>query len=855
MDLTIAHESGSPSNRLLEREQPLALIDETLASARAAKARLVMFEGAAGLGKSRLLEYARDKARNSGVGVLWARGSEIERDYSCGVELQLFAHTVRSLPPLGRRQLLSRLPAAVRALFSSPPDEGAIGEAGELALLHGLLLLTAELAEAGPLMLILDDAHWADLPSLRFLAYLAARLDELTVPVLAARRTGEAGERTALLDHLSAVPNATVQRLNPLGRESVAAVVRREITADADAELCEAFSTLTGGNPFYLLELLRALKEQGKRAPTVSAEALRVLNPDSIARSVLMRIVGLPAGSMELAQAVAILGSGAEPRLAWALAGIDAATASRALDALTAAELLNREQALSFVHPLVAQVITSDIPVHTRGHLHRQAAVLLGAEHADPERVAAHLLAATCAGDSWAVEALRSAGRRAMAHGGTESAVRYLKRALDEPPTLPTRAELLVELGEAEAAAGRPTAPERLEQALALIDDPARRAEVWRIRGGALFVQGRHAEAARAFDSGAEELERLGDNARAREFHAAYVAAATIDPALRTEALSRADRLLVGLPNDLAAADRVILAQAALHHSLAGAPRDFVRDLALRAWDGGALLNDETASGFNWTLISGALYFTDELELALEVCEAAMADARALASPLAFATASYERSLPLFQLGRITAAAADAQAAVDAARYGWSMYSRSALYIQAMCQLERDELDAAAETLAILEQESPDSSIEHPALLDAHAILLRRRGFAREALAEHLEVGRLFGEVFGVHTTGDIAWRLGAAEAALDTGDRDLGATLAAEELTFARKVGLTRGIIGALRVQALAETGERRIALLQEAVAQPEPAPARLEHLRALVELGSALRRANRRADCRAAR
>lgn len=567
-----------------------------------------------------------------------------------------------------------------------------------------------------------------------------------------------------------------------------------------------------------------------------------------------MRVVGLPAGSMELAQAVAILGPGGEPRLASALAGIDAATASRALDALAAAELLNPEQALSFVHPLVAQAITGDIPVHTRAHLHRQAAVWLGAEHADPERIAAHLLAATCAGDSWAVEALRSAARRAMAHGGAESAVRYLERALDEPPTAPTRAELLVELGEAEAAAGRPTAPERLKQALALIEDPARRAEVWRIRGSALFMQGRHAEAARAFDAGAEELERFGDNARAREFHAAYVAAATIDPTLRTEALSRANRLLVDLPNDLAAADRVILAQAALHHALAGGPRDFVRDLALRAWDGGALLNDETASGFNWTLISGALYFTDELELALEVCEAAMADARALASPLAFATASYERSLPLFQLGRISAAAADAQAAVDAARYGWSMYSRSALYIQAMCQLERDELDAAADTLAILEHESPDSSIEHPALLDAHAILLRRRGFARESLAEHLEVGRLFGEVFGVHTTGDIAWRLGAAEAALDAGDRDLGATLADEELAFARKVGLTRGIIGALRVRALAETGERRLSLLQEAVAQPEPAPARLEHLRALVDLGAALRRANRRAVPRAA-
>lgn len=89
------------------------------------------------------------------------------------------------------------------------------------------------------------------------------------------------------------------------------------------------------------------------------------------------------------------------------------------------------------------------------------------------------------------------------------------------------------------------------------------------------------------------------------------------------------------------AGERALLAQAALHHALAVAHRDAVRELAMRSWDGGSLLEDETAAGLNWTLVTGALDFTDELELALGICNAAVDDAQRRASPLAFATASY----------------------------------------------------------------------------------------------------------------------------------------------------------------------------------------------------------------------
>jgi DNA-binding CsgD family transcriptional regulator len=549
---------------------------------------------------------------------------------------------------------------------------------------------------------------------------------------------------------------------------------------------------------------------------------------------------------------VAVVGPGGDLELASALAGLGLDAAARARSALVTAQILSASDALAFLHPLVGQAIAAELPVHTRAVAHLRAAQLLADRHAEPERIAMHLLGATRSGDAWTVDILRAAARQAGGHGGTESELRYLERALEEPPAPELRPDVLVELGRTEVAAGRAGADARFAAALALTADPARRAEIGQELGRALYVRGSHREAAEAFDAALAELQAAPDAERESELQAGYVAAATIDPDLRADALARADALVGHLARPRNAGERAILAQAALHRTLAGEPRPTVRELAVRAWDDGALLADETAAGFNWTLVTGAFDFTDELELALEVCQAAMADARRLGSPLAFATASYERCIPLYHMGRIAEASADAQAAVDATRYGWEMYARSAAYTLSLCQIERDDLEAAERTLEILDREPAGSSIEHPALLDARAILRRRQGRHEESLAAHLEAGRLFTEVFGVMTTGDVAWRLGAAEAALALGDAQRAGSLAEEELEFSQRVGLTRGIVGALRVLGLAQGGRAGLQSLERAVNHPEPAPSRLEHLRALIDFGSALRRANQRADAR---
>jgi hypothetical protein len=142
---------------------------------------------------------------------------------------------------------------------------------------------------------------------------------------------------------------------------------------------------------------------------------------------------------------------------------------------------------LRFVHPLVQHAIEQDIPLFERSRSHLDAARLMYAEGADVERTAAHLLLGHAAGDEWVVEQLRAAAREARA---AQPAVRYLERALAEPPTAELRPEVLAELGAAEAALGRVAAADHLAQAVASSSDPRRRAELGLQLGRAFDAQG-----------------------------------------------------------------------------------------------------------------------------------------------------------------------------------------------------------------------------------------------------------------------------------------------------------------------------------------------------------------------------
>ena len=189
MSSSLAVKAGADAG-LVERERELGLIGELLGGASRGRGALVLVEGEAGIGKSALLAAAAERGRVGGLKVLTARGQDAEREFAFGGCLQLFERVLAE-PARGERLLVGAA-ELVRPLLAAPGAgvDGAPSESDRIfGLLHGLYWLTANLADDEPLLLAVDDAQWLDEPSLRFLRYLAVRIDELPVALLVAWRS------------------------------------------------------------------------------------------------------------------------------------------------------------------------------------------------------------------------------------------------------------------------------------------------------------------------------------------------------------------------------------------------------------------------------------------------------------------------------------------------------------------------------------------------------------------------------------------------------------------------------------------------------------------------------------------
>ena len=180
-----ARAATSPPDGLLERDRELVALQDLIHGALEGRPGLALVEGPAGIGKSRLLAATRDAAEGAGFRVLAARGGDLERELPFGVVRQLFDPLL--VDPADRARWLTG-PAQPAARVFAPPDDGDGGSDVSFGVLYGLFWLTANIAADGPLLLLIDDLHWCDQASLRFVAYLERRLEGLHVLVAAARR-------------------------------------------------------------------------------------------------------------------------------------------------------------------------------------------------------------------------------------------------------------------------------------------------------------------------------------------------------------------------------------------------------------------------------------------------------------------------------------------------------------------------------------------------------------------------------------------------------------------------------------------------------------------------------------------
>jgi hypothetical protein len=454
--------------QLRERAAELEAIDRAVQDARAGRGVLLAVEGPAGIGKTSLLAAARERAARSGSRVLSARGSELERDFAGGVVRQLFEPVLYAADDAERERWFAGAAALAQPFFDADLGTDRAGHEEEVRFRrrHGLYWLVANLAREGPVVVAVDDAQWADEPSLGFIAHLATRVEHLPVLLLVGCRPHAEGVSGVLVQ-----PGARVLRPAALSHEAVGRWVRETIGQPTDAAFVDACHRATGGNPFLVGELLHEVQAEALDPDSAGVERLRELSPRGVATSVLLRLAGLPASAAALARAAAVLGEAELAQLA-ALAEIDSHEAVRAAGALSRAGVLAGAEPVRFVHPVVRTVLYEDIPAPERALAHARAARLLHASGAAAQRIAAQLVLAGPMGEPWALEALRAAAAEATLRGGPEVAARLLERALAEPGD-EERFELMLALGRAEVLAGRPGAEARLRAAVALARTPA----------------------------------------------------------------------------------------------------------------------------------------------------------------------------------------------------------------------------------------------------------------------------------------------------------------------------------------------------------------------------------------------
>jgi len=695
-----------------------------------------------------------------------------------------------------------------------------------------------------------DDAQWLDEPTLRFLRYLAVRIEDLPVALIVAWRSGEPSHEQ--LDALAVQPGTARIRPAPLTGAGVAAIVQAAV-AGAEPPFCATCAELTRGNPFYVVELVGAITAAAMAGRADEGARIADLRPQAVAASVHARVARRGPEAVELARAIAIAGDGAGLGRASELASLDLASAAAAVDALAEAGVLTGSEPPAFVHPLVREAVYDDIPAADRARRHADVAQLLHGEGADPELVSSQLLRSGSVGERWAIEALRAAARRALDRGVPEAAGRYLARALEERPVRALRAELLAECALAARLTGAPDALELLEQAIELTEDRIERAELLKTMGQALLDLGRMQDAAAAFERGLDGLVEHGD--QAPELRATLRAGVEICGrygAPGGDPVDGLDRSL-GAREPAYSGERSLLAFVAFQRGMAlDATRDEVRTLARRALGDGRdfVDGDGTRAAVFMEL---ALTMCEEYEAVIRVSEEALRVARRKGSVLAHANASHALAGARYRAGRLSEAVADATAACEAARFGWELYQPSARAVLAEALLDRGDAAAAARALDVPDAEQRwGAGSTYFYFLAARARLAFALGRAQDALDGFRACDEM-ARAWGARNPAIHPWRSGAALAALRVGEHDEARRFAAAELDAARAWGAPRPIGLALRTQGLIAGGDAGIDLLQAAVAELERSPSPVEQARALIDLGAALRRSGRRQDARA--
>ncbi|MEV7415916.1 AAA family ATPase [Streptomyces sp. NPDC089919] len=840
---------------LFEREAELATVDEALAqlTGPGPAGTLLAFAAPAGLGKTTLLAEVRRRAHARGATVLAARGGEQEQGVPFHVARQLIQPQLAGATEEQVRATLGSWYEIVGpALGLCAPGHGAPPD--PQGLRDGLDWVLTHLAvQRAPVVLVFDDAHWADPESLGWLAAFAARVEHLPLLLVVAYRPEELPPDA---DAFRALPGRSGLRalgLVPLTTEGVAALVRESIGPEADDAFCREAWAVTAGNPFEAVELVAKVCDRGLDPVGASAPLLRDLAAAQRGSALLARLERLGSSTVRFAWACAVLGIGIPQDLAARVAGLGAEEAADATGRLREARILSgaatEDATLEFVHPLIATAVYRAIPDAIRVALHGQAAVAVVDAGLGAATAARHLLETHPEGDDWTVTQLREAAAENLRAGAPDTARRQLARALREPPGFEDRAAVLFELGCASLLTEPANTVNHLRAALAEPDiEPALRQGIVIRLAQVLAHSDRLADASSALG---EEIRRTRDprtrlRLQSEQFMWDAFNAAEPDSPARSRRLARLADRLPG--RDLT--ERYVIGLRAWDATLRGEPAGTALGHARRA------LGEEFSwaygdRGFEVPVLAAMTYmYADRPGRAEELFAAGTAEFerqgwRGAHLSFAYSLLGYIR----YRRGRLVDAEEYARAGLRLAeRVGpRTPVQWYAVTILVEVLLARGRAEEAGALAAGHDFGAPfPAAVVFPDSQTVYAELLLARGETRAAEAELEAVGRRL-EPRGIHNPSWCPWRLHLARAVARR-DPARAAELAAGAVHRARQYGTASGTGQALRMAAeVAEAAPERIRLLEEAVRLLAASPAGYELACAQVALGRELRRAGR--------
>jgi DNA-binding CsgD family transcriptional regulator/tetratricopeptide (TPR) repeat protein len=562
-----AEPSPTGETPLVGREQELGELIAGLERAIGGRGQVLLLVGEPGIGKTRTAEELAAVARGRGALVLWGRCFEWEGSPAYWPWIQLMRGYLHDCDPQALRVHLgagaadiAQIVPEIREHYPDLPDVPPLEpEQARFRLFDAITTSFKRASEARPLVLILDDLHWADTPSLLLVRFLASALQSAPILLAGTYRNVEVGRHHPLADTLAELARdarSTRVPLRRLAKDEVAQLITHAAGRAPSAELLDAVYRETEGNPFFVIEVVRLLAAEGRFAASDSAPTWRTRVPESVREVIGRRLNRLSEACNRALIAASVIGRDFSVSVLEQVCEVPLDALLDLLDEAVGARLAEEGSApgrYRFSHALIRETLYDELSTARRLRLHRRVGEVLESLYAADlaphyDELAHHFVEAAAAGGvEKALTYAVKAGDQALAQLGYEASVGHYQRALqlfdlaDTPDEL-QRYEVLLSLGDAQTRAAS------TELATATYQQAARLAR--RLGQGDLF-----ARATLASDDASLDRSQL-DASWTELLEAALAELSPVDSALRAKVMAR---LALALFNDPACRDRGVI--------------------------------------------------------------------------------------------------------------------------------------------------------------------------------------------------------------------------------------------------------------------------------------------------------